>query len=50
LYLEGELAERDLQIQQLTAAVDHLHDLLQQPDEPKEDPEEVQGMSRVEDN
>ena len=55
--MEVELEERDqqlevsqAQVEELTDMVHHLHDLLPQDEEPEEDPEEVQGMSGVEDN
>jgi hypothetical protein len=34
----------------LQDAVEHLQELLPQDEEPEEDPEEIQGMSGVEDN
>jgi hypothetical protein len=56
-HLEAELHERDdqleasqAQVEELTGVVHHLHELLPQDEEPEDDPEEVQGMSGVEDN
>jgi DNA-binding protein H-NS len=56
-HLETELEERDqqleasqAQVEELMDVVYHMHELLAQDEEPKEDPEEVQGMSEVEDN
>jgi chromosome segregation ATPase len=56
-HLETELAERDQQleasqahVEELKDVVHHLHELLPQDEELEEDPEEVQGMSGVEDN
>jgi peptidoglycan hydrolase CwlO-like protein len=59
-HLEAELHERDEQLEvsqaqatELQNAVKHLQELLPQdeePVEPKEDPEEVEGSSGVEDN
>jgi chromosome segregation ATPase len=54
-HLEIELHERDEQLEasqaqaaELQDAVEHLHELI--PQEPEEDPEEVEGSSGVEDN
>jgi chromosome segregation ATPase len=54
-HLEAELHERDEQLEvshaqttELQDAVEHLHELI--PQEPEEDPEEIEGMSGVEDN
>ena len=56
-HLESELHERDdqleasqAQVEELADAVHHLHELLPQDEEPEEDPEEIQGMSGIEDN
>jgi hypothetical protein len=59
-HLEVELHERDQQLEvsqaqteELLDVVHHLQELLPQDEEPnetEEDPEEIQGMSGVEDN
>jgi hypothetical protein len=54
-HLETELHERDEQLEasqahaaDLQHEVEHLQELI--PSEPEEDPEEIEGMSDVEDN
>jgi chromosome segregation ATPase len=54
-HLETELHERDEQLEasqaqaaELQDAIEHLQELI--PEEPEEDPEEIEGMSSVEDN